>query len=122
MLCGGEPALKARVFYDVLQDNMQQRISSGDKDFDQTFKDMIKLSCYMMLRMFRMEAANAEGRKYLTKHYPNPDPPQDQPNPDFNNKLNDFKEAFLDEIFGDESNVSREQFLMTVETKGTWIF
>ena len=34
MLCGGEAPLKTRVFYDLLQDNMQQKISSGDKDFD----------------------------------------------------------------------------------------
>ena len=33
MLCGGEYDLKARVLYDVLQDNMQKKISASDKDF-----------------------------------------------------------------------------------------
>jgi len=41
MLCGGSNDLKARVFYDVVQDNMQQKISSSDKDFKTAFSNMV---------------------------------------------------------------------------------
>jgi len=51
--------MKARVFYDALQDNMQQKISSSDKDFRTIFRQMIILSCYMMLRLYREEAKAA---------------------------------------------------------------
>ena len=62
MLCGGSYELKARVLYDVLQDNMQPKISSNDKDFVTTFTHLVVLSSYMMLRVYR-EESHAE---YLT--------------------------------------------------------
>ena len=56
MLCGGTYQLKARVYYDVVQDNMQQKISSSDKDFKVAFENMIILGCYMVPRIFRRES------------------------------------------------------------------
>ena len=112
MLCGGTYELKARVMYDVLQDNMQQKISSSDKDFDIMFKQMIVLSSYMLLRLYREES----GAPWLTQHYPDPDGLV------FQNLLLDFKESFLDDIFGDESNLDRGTFLMSVAEKTTWVF
>ena len=69
MLCGGTDELKARVFYDVLQDNMQQKISSSDKDFKTTFAIVINLFCYMIPRMYREEAKKPQ----MNSHYPEPD-------------------------------------------------
>ena len=31
--CGGDYHMKARVFYDILQDSLQDTISANDKDF-----------------------------------------------------------------------------------------
>ena len=56
MLCEGTYELKARVFYDIVQDNMQQKISSNDKDFLTLFRSMVLISSYMMLRVFREES------------------------------------------------------------------
>ena len=97
MLCGGTNELKSRVLYDVLQDNMQQKISSSDKDFATTCRHMIVLDVYMMLKVYREEAS----AEFLTKWYPQPGTQL------FENVLEEFKEMFLDEIFGNESNLSR---------------
>ena len=91
MLCGGNPDLKARVFYDILQDNMQQKISSSDKDFTTTFRNMIEIDCYMMMRMYRQESNSVQ----MNSHWPQPGTTE------FENKLDEFKESFLDEVFGD---------------------
>ena len=101
MLCGGEPELKARVMYDALQDNMQLKISSSDKDFKTVFRYMVEISCYMMLRLYREEAR----APMMTGHYPQPG------TQDFENVLEDFLEEFLDTIFGNDSNLSRPDFL-----------
>lgn len=37
VLCNGTPEMKVRVLYDILQDNMQERISANDKDFKSCF-------------------------------------------------------------------------------------
>ena len=68
MLCGGEINMKARVYYDVLQDNMQPQISSSDKDFRVTFYNFTVLASYMMMRIYS-EESNTES---ITAHYPDP--------------------------------------------------
>ena len=68
MLCGGEVNMKARVFYDVLQDNMQKHISSSDKDFKVTFRNFIVLASYMMMRVYQTES----NTHIMTGHYPDP--------------------------------------------------
>ena len=68
---------------------MQQKISSSDKDFVTTFRSMILIDVYMMLRLYREESSV----EYVTKWYPAPD------SQEFDNLLDEFKEMFLDEIF-----------------------
>lgn len=109
-LCGGEPDMKARVFYDVLQDNMQANISSGDKDFKIAFDYMVQLTCYMMLRVYR-EQSNSP---WMTQHYPDPRSRDPAVRMEYENLLDTFREDFLDEVFDNESNLTREDFLLTV--------
>jgi len=44
VLCGGDNTLKAKAFYDVLQDNGQPHISAQDKDFPGNFTLIIDLA------------------------------------------------------------------------------
>lgn len=44
VLCGGKSAVKVKAFYDVLQDNNQERISAEDKDFPGNFNLMVNLA------------------------------------------------------------------------------
>ena len=117
-LCGGESDMKARVFYDVLQDNMQEKISSGDKDFKIAFDYMVQITCYMMLRVYR-EQSNSP---WLTQHYPNPRSEDPTVRMEYENLLDTFREDFLDEVFDSDSNLSREEFLKKVSQKSKWVF
>ena len=106
--------MKSRVFYDVLQDNMQQKISSSDKDFLATFRNMIIIDVYMMLKLYREES----GSEYLSRWYPEPG------SQIFENVLEEFTEQFLDVVFGLDSTLSRAEFITKVANDKaiTWIF
>ena len=92
---------------------MQQKISSSDKDFDAVFTHMIVLDAYMMLRIYRDES----GAPYLPSHYPKPN------SQSFKNLQQDFKENFLDAVFGDESNLTRGEFILKVSSPtNRWVF
>lgn len=52
LLCSGADELKCRVLYDILQDDLQDKISASDKDFSTTFEDLIQVSCYMILDFY----------------------------------------------------------------------
>ena len=91
---------------------MQQKISASDKDFTIVLRYMVILSCYMMLRLFREE----NNAPYLTQHYPQPGTKE------FEETLDVFVESFLDEIYGNESSLTRAQFLIAVVQKTSWVF
>ena len=63
---------------------------------------MVELASYMMMRLYREESSSVQ----MNAHWPLPNTTE------FNNILDEFKEAFLDEVFGDESNLPREDFLL----------
>jgi hypothetical protein len=48
VLSGGKSAVKVKAFYDILQDNNQERISADDKDFPGNFWIMINLTTAMV--------------------------------------------------------------------------
>ena len=66
LLCSGSEQLKCRVLYDILQDDLQDKISASDKDFSTTFEDLIEVSCYMILDVYREESK----RDYNTDSFP----------------------------------------------------
>jgi hypothetical protein len=53
LLCPGDNKLKARVFYDVLQDSLQENISSTDKDFKVNFDKLVTLATKLVYRYER---------------------------------------------------------------------
>lgn len=59
MLCPGDNHLKARVFYDVLQDSLQETISAGDKDFAGSFNKLIELATKLAYRFEQEVEGNA---------------------------------------------------------------
>ena len=56
LLCAGCNEMKTRVMYDILQDNMQEKISSSDKDFKFFFENLVKIGSYLILQIYREEA------------------------------------------------------------------
>ena len=49
ILCPGSNDLKARVLYDVLQDNLQKTISANDKDFKITFARHVEIAYCLII-------------------------------------------------------------------------
>ena len=76
------------------------------------FEKMIILSCYLMPRYYREEL----NQEYVTKHFP------DVASSEFTEKVDEMCEAFLDDVYGDNSSLEREKFLRIIITRTNWIF
>ena len=104
--------MKARVLYDVIQDDMQKTISASDKDFPRLFQHMIVLSCYFIPRYYREE----QKKEYVTRHFPEID------SREFKKQVARFSEKFLDDVYESKSLLPREEFLQLVARKTNYIF
>ena len=110
VLCGGKSKVKVQAFYDVLQDNNQDRISAEDKDCPGNFTWMIDLATKVV----------NEYEAKVSKQTPEKDE-------DFLKKLDGMKEKlaediFLDPVFGPNSNLLRKEWEEKVLTEAKWIF
>ncbi len=104
VLCGGKSAVKVKAFYDVLQDNQQERISADDKDFPSNFTLMIDLTTVLV---------NEYEAKYSGKE---PELSAEQIS-----KIDNFRDTlaendFLDPVFGNNSNLLRAEWEQQVLT------
>jgi hypothetical protein len=105
-LCAGDARLKARVFYDVLQDSLQENISANDKDFKGTFIKLIELATKLVYH-FEHESSNLEkiSDEKITEDF-----------------CDTLVEDFLDAIFGQLSKLPRKDYMEEVASKQNWIF
>jgi hypothetical protein len=98
ILCGGSSELKTTTFYDILQDNNQDRISATDKDFPGNFNLMIDLATKLV---------NEWEAKFSEK--------EPERSPEFIQKLDSLREnlaedEFLEHVFGNHSNITRKEW------------
>ena len=105
LLCPGDNHLKARVFYDVLQDSLQETISAGDKDFPKSFNKLIELATKLVYRFEQEVDGNTRSPQKVT---------EDKIDEDLLERL---KENFLDEVFGNSSKLTRKEFMDHVANK-----
>ena len=112
MMCGGSDDMKARVLYDAVQDDMQAHISAGDKDFKRIFKTIILVSCYVLPKFYRTEMS----KHSVTDHFPIVGTEE------YEQVVDEFKEDFFDEVYENESILTREKFLTKVSIEANWIF
>jgi hypothetical protein len=106
ILCAGDARLKARVFYDVLQDSLQENISANDKDFKGTFSKLIKLATKVVYQ-FEHESSNQEKIS------------DEKITDDFCETMAD---EVLDAIFDQLSKLPRKDYMEAVASKQSWIF
>jgi hypothetical protein len=84
LLCAGDNKLKARVFYDVLQDNLQPQISANDKEFPGSFNKLIEVAT-----------------KLVYEYEPEVNPGEPRVNGDkvTDDVMETLRESFLDGVF-----------------------
>jgi hypothetical protein len=101
ILCAGDPKLKARVFYDVLQDSLQETISANDKDFKESFGKLINLATKIAYQ-FESEYSGLDKTS------------SDRVTDDL---IDEVAESFLDEVFGANAKLPRREYMDTVALK-----
>lgn len=106
----GSADVKSRVLYDVLQDNNQEFISANDKDFNDTFSKLVDLASKLVYAHIHIVDANAT-------------PAVDVANFDkIDNAKEAMSEAFLDEVFGAASKLTRKEWEGKVAKSQKWLF
>ena len=106
LLCPGDKAMKTRVLYDVLQDNLQTFISAIDKDFLRNFDKLIVLATivpYKYVYSFGIDI------KYT----------HETVNQDL---IEEIRDKFLDDIFDTKAKLYRNDYLKLVQLKASWIY
>ena len=100
---------RAHVLYDVLQDNNQPFISASDKDFEPVFDKIVDLATKFVYSHVQL-VAPAENPVSADKFDA------------ITTFVNDsFREKFLDDVFGANSKLQREEWEKVVSTAGKWL-
>jgi hypothetical protein len=108
ILCAGDAKLKTRVFYDILQDNLQENIAATDKDFPKTFGKLLELATKLPYELLPATDYRESEKRDTSK---------------INDSLyDDMKENFLDTVFDQASKLSRNDYMGLVVEKSGWIF
>ena len=106
----GDAATKARVLYDVLQDNNQEFISANDKDFDGSFSKLVDLATKLLYTHIHFVDASAQPKINVS---------------DFSTideKKSELSEQFLDEVFGAASKLTRKEWETKVAKTQKFLF
>jgi hypothetical protein len=110
VLCSGKSKIKVTAFYDILQDNNQERISAEDKDFPGNFSLMVDLAT-----------------KIVNEYEPRISHKDAERSAEFIAKLDSLKPTlaeieFLDPVFESNSHIRRDEWEKRVLTETKWVF
>lgn len=94
----GDAATKARVLYDVLQDNNQEFISANDKDFSVSISKIVDLATKLIYANLNLVDESAS---------PKVDPSNFS---QIDDKKEELSESILDEVFGAASKLTRKEW------------
>ena len=99
--------MKSRVFYDILQDSLQETISANDKDFNVSFNKLLELATKVT---YQFEPETNPGSTRVADDAITED------------TYSTIAEAFLDELFGNSSKLTRKEYMDALAAKQPWIF
>lgn len=106
----GDAATKARVLYDVLQDNNQEFISANDKDFSVSISKIVDLATKLIYANLHLVDESAS---------PKVDPSNFS---QIDDKKEELSEGILDEVFGAASKLTRKEWEGKVAKSQKWLF
>lgn len=107
ILSVGTPKIKARVFYDVLQDNNQEFISASDKDFEGAYSTLIDLATKLLYANLSLVSSEKPKLSELDK---------------VDGLKDTWNETFLDDVYGAASKLSRVEWEAKVSSSMKWLF
>ena len=110
MYCASTPLIRAQRFFEVCQEELPDQIANNDRELTKYIRKQLEISYPMMLKVYRS----------LRK----PEDPtiQDGWIISDEDKLqaiyDELYEQYLDEIFGNQSKVSKNEFIELMKGKG----
>ena len=107
--CEGSPTEKAIELFDNLQDSYAVSISANDKDFKPQFEELLLLATQVV---DEQRSAILNKDRLLS---------EDQLQ-EIQDKFDDLREEFLDEVFGGDAKLDRKEWETEVANKASWIF
>ena len=117
LYCQGTNEEKTKVFYDVLQDGLQEYISANDKDLKDCFGRLVEMGTANIHKWTIMY-----GDYTITKGIN----PKLEKNGDTNDQwkeaINNIQEKFLDDVFDVNSKIPRDEFIKSVSYKQNFLF
>lgn len=118
LYCQGTNDDKAKVFYDVLQDGLQDTISAKDKDIQDCFGRMIEIAT-AWIHKWSQELGEADVKdKDVVPSLNKTDDNAEK----WSAAIETIQEKFLDDVFDVHSKMDRKDFIKQVATKQAWLF
>jgi hypothetical protein len=105
LYCSGSNEEKSMVFYDVLQDGLQEVISASDKDLKDCFGRLIEMASSVI-----HEWSQEFGDEDVKDSGINPVFGTSS-SKDWKNAISEIEEEFLDQVFDVQSRIKREEFI-----------
>ena len=111
--CQGSNDDKSKVFYDVLQDGLQETISANDKDLKDCFGRLIEMGTSNIHRWSQMYGNMENSNKGIDNMMDKNDKNQK----DWKLVISHIQEKFLDDVFDVNSKIERQEFINKVSKK-----
>jgi len=108
LYCTGSNEEKAKVFYDVLQDGLQETISANDKDLKDCFGRLIEMGTSNIHKWAKLYG-NKSNKGVVEIFEKN-----DSQVKEWKKVIEIIKEKFLDDVFDVSSKIERKEFIMKV--------
>ena len=103
LLCPGSVDLKVRLFYDLLQDTLQETIAASDRDFEKIFPKILEFAV-ITIPDFENQVTKKKAEGWTNVYVDNIE------------DINDFiKDKFLDSVFDYKAKMERAEFMDLVK-------
>ena len=110
LYCKSNPADKAKVLYDILQSEGQERIAASDKDLPKAFLRLLGLATKVVNQYEPM--VSGKDREFDDEFFSSFDKYQDTI----------LNEHFCDAVFGAKSALTRQEFESNTSKNTSWVF
>ena len=116
LYCQGSNEEKSKVFYDVLQDGLQDVISASDKDLKDCFGRLIEMASSVIHEWSQDFGDDEVKSAGIDQVFGN------SSSNDLKRAIEEIEEEFLDQVFDVQSRIKREEFIKEVSKKAAFLY